>query len=165
MPSTVIGVSLALFAVNAAIEGAIRVSVLRAIEKLNPAFTEAARAGTRLPVAAKPVLPKLISLVALTSVTLAAIGVWVASRLPDGLEHLAQNVGLTFGAHQVFRSPLSGYEIAALGGNWFSRASAGLMGLVLIYIVCALGGHRPSAPIVFLVTALRHICVTLALHG
>jgi ABC-type Co2+ transport system permease subunit len=37
MPSTLIGASLGLFAVNAILEGAITVSVLRAIERLNPA--------------------------------------------------------------------------------------------------------------------------------
>lgn len=141
MPSTLIAVSLALFAVNAVLEGAITLSVLRAIDKLNPSFAVAAIRGAHGPVAAKPVLSRLVSWVALASVTLAAVGIWVASRLPDGLEHLAQRLGLPFGEQRVFRSPLSDYQIAAIGGNWFSRASAGLVGLVLIYVVCALGAH------------------------
>jgi cobalt/nickel transport system permease protein len=141
MPSTLIGVSLALFAVNAVLEGAITVSVLRAIGKLNPAFKGAAVHETPVPVAVKPVLPRLVSWVGLASVIFVAVGIWMASRLPDGLEHLAQKLGLSFEAQRVFRSPLSDYQIAALGGNWLSRAGAGLAGLVIIYIVCALGGH------------------------
>lgn len=141
MPSTLIAVSLALFGVNALLEGAITVSVLRAIERLNPALTHGASDGTHVPGRLKPLLPRLVSAVALASVMLAAVGIWVASRLPDGLEHLAQKLGLPFGVQGVLRSPLSGYEIAALGGDWFSRASAGLLGLVFIYVVCALGGH------------------------
>ena len=39
MPSTLIGVSLALFGVNAMLEGAITVSVLRAIDKAEPGLT------------------------------------------------------------------------------------------------------------------------------
>jgi cobalt/nickel transport system permease protein len=141
MPSTLVGVSLALFAVNAVLEGAITVSVLRAIHKLNPTFTGAAIRGSHVPVAVKPVLPKLVSWVAFGSATFAAVAIFIASRLPDGLQHLAQKLGLPFGAQRVFRSPLSEYQIAALGGNWFSRASAGLVGLVLVYVVCAFGAH------------------------
>jgi cobalt/nickel transport system permease protein len=141
MPRTLIGVSLALFAVNAVIEGAITVSVLRAIGKLSPALTGAALHGTRAPVAMRPVVPRLVSGVALASVTLTAVGIWMASKQPDGLEHLAEKLGLPFGVQRVFRSPLSDYQIATLGGNWFGRAGAGLVGLVLIYVVCAVGGH------------------------
>lgn len=141
MPSTLIAISLALFGVNAILEGAITVSVLRAIERLNPTLTRGASDGIPLPGSLKPLLPRLVSSVALASVTLAAAGIWFASRLPDGLEQLAQKLGLPFGAERMFRSPLSDYQVAALGGNWFSRASAGLLGLAFIYLVCALGGH------------------------
>ncbi len=141
MPSTLIGASLALFAVNAILEGAITVSVLRAIERLNPALTPAADSARSVSVASKPLWPRLVSWVACASVTLAAIGILAASTLPDGLENVARKLGLPFGAHPVFRSPLSDYQIRVLGGNWLSRASAGLVGLLLIYAVCALGGH------------------------
>jgi cobalt/nickel transport system permease protein len=141
MPSTLIAVSLALFGANAILEGAITLSVLRAIERLNPPLTRAANDATRAPGRIKERLPRLVSSLALASVMLAAVGIWVASRLPDGLERLAQKLGLPFAAQRVFRSPLSDYQIAALGGNWFSRVSAGLLGLAFIYVVCALGGH------------------------
>ncbi|MFL6352487.1 MAG: energy-coupling factor ABC transporter permease [Bryobacteraceae bacterium] len=141
MPSTLIGASLTLFAVNAVLEGGITVSVLRAIYKLNPGFTETAIYGAHVPVRAQPLLPRVISWVTLAAVTFATLGIWLASRLPDGLKHLAQELGLAFGVQPVFRPPLSDYQIAALGGNWFSRTGAGLLGLVLIYGVCALGGR------------------------
>src|SRR5947209_13648621 len=80
MPGTLIAISLALFGVNAILEGAITVSVLRAIERLNPPLTRAANDGTRAPGRIKERLPRLVSSLALASVMLAAVGIWVASR-------------------------------------------------------------------------------------
>lgn len=139
MPPMLMDISLGLFTVNAVVEGAITVSVLKAIERLNPGVSEN---SFLLPgVAPVPTWRKIIPFVAAASVTLAAVGILIASRLPDGLEHLARNLGLRFGAHPLFRSPLSDYQIRALGTGWFSRAAAGLLGLLAVYVICALGGH------------------------
>lgn len=141
MPATLLEVSLGLFAVNALAEGAITVSVVRAIERLQPSGSPAAvgpYAGAEMTRAGwKSVLPAM----GMAALFLASIGVLVASSLPDGLEHLAKALGMPFGAQPLLHSPLSNYEIHALGTNWLSRAGAGLAGLILIYVICALGGH------------------------
>ncbi|MBV8553692.1 MAG: energy-coupling factor ABC transporter permease [Acidobacteriaceae bacterium] len=136
MPVALLEASLGLFAVNAILEGAITVSVLRAIERLNPSAVreEVVRSG-------RATWSKVIAALAGVSVVLTAAGVLVASTLPDGLEQVANKLGMPFGKHPAFRSPISGYQINSLGGAWFSRAAAGLLGLFLIYVVCALGGH------------------------
>ncbi len=140
MSSSLIEISLGLFLVNALMEGAITVSVLKAIERLEPGISFATRKiGIRQPV--RRLWRKAALGIAAASVFLAAVGVLVASTLPDGLEHLARTLGIPFGAHPVFRSPLSDYQIHALGANWFSRVTAGLLGLFLIYAICTLGGH------------------------
>ncbi len=141
MPAALLEVSLGLFTINALIEGAITVSVLRGIERLNPGMSDLAVGKVSVRGSAASLWNKVIPAVAAASVTLAAIGILIASTLPDGLEHLARKLGMPFGVHPLFRSPLSNYQIHALGANWFSRASAGLLGLVLIYFLCALGGH------------------------
>jgi len=141
MPAALIQISLGLFTINALIEGAITVSVLRAIERLNPGLTLTHHQNT----ARTTILDwrKVIPLVAFASITLAAVGVLFASTLPDGLEHLAGKLGRPFG-RPVFHSQLADYQIHALGKGWFSRAVAGLIGLLLIYAICTLGGHLLS---------------------
>jgi len=140
MPGALIEVSLGLFTINALIEGAITVSVLGAIERLNPGLTMASLGGAQTAVTGRAIWRQILAVVACASVTLAAIGVLFASTLPDGLEHLARKMGMPFG-RAFFHSQLADYQIHALGKNWLSRASAGLAGLLLIYGICTLGGH------------------------
>ncbi len=140
MPATLLGASLGLFAVNAILEGAITVSVLRPIERLNPGMTEGVFEKWREAAARPSRWPKLAAALGAASVVLAAGGILIASTSPDGLQHLGLRLGMHFG-HPGFSSPLSNYQIQALGPAWFSRATAGICGLVLIYLVCALGGR------------------------
>lgn len=141
MPAPLLEASLGLFAVNALAEGAITVSVVRAIERLQSNGSPVVIGSDGGTTAGRPAWKSVLPAMGLAALFLASIGVLAASSLPDGLEHLAKALGMPFGVHPVLRSPLSDYRIHALGTNWFSRASAGLAGLVLIYIVCALGGH------------------------
>ena len=139
MPATLLEVSLGLFTVNAILEGAITVSVLRAIDRLNPGVAEMGlSAGPD--VSDRGRWRKLAGAIAAAALVLAAGGVLVASTLPDGLERLAKALGVPFG-HALLRSPIGNYQIHALGATWFSRALAGLAGLVLMYAVCSIGGH------------------------
>jgi cobalt/nickel transport system permease protein len=140
MPGTLLGASLGLFTVNAILEGAITVSVLRAIERLNPGITEGVFAKGDSNGTGRLRWPKAAAAFAAGSLVLAAGGILIASTLPDGLEHLARSLGMPFG-HAAFASPLGYYYIQALGTQWFSRAAAGIVGLILIYVVCTLGGH------------------------
>lgn len=142
MPATLLEISLGLFTINALAEGAITVSVLSAIEKLNPGMGYFAL--QRQPALAQRRTPqwrRVVAAVATASVVLAGVGVLVASTLPDGLEHLATHLGMPFGADPLFRSPFRDYQVMGLGASWFSRVGAGLFGLLSIYVVCTLGGH------------------------
>lgn len=140
MPGSLLSASLGLFTVNAILEGAITISVLRAIERLNPGITDGVFAKADSIEARKLRWPRAITAFAAGSLVLAAGGILIASTLPDGLEHLAKSLGMPF-SNGTLASPLGYYRIQALGPQWFSRAAAGIIGLILIYIVCTLGGH------------------------
>ncbi len=140
MPGTLLGASLGLFTINAILEGAITVSVLRAIERLNPGITDSVFGKTESIGSYSSRWPKAVAGLAAASLVLAAGGVLIASTLPDGLENVAKTLGMRFG-QPAFVSPLRYYRIEAFGSEWFSRTAAGIFGLVLIYVICALGGH------------------------
>ena len=141
MPPALLEASLGLFAINAAIEGAITVSVVRAIERLRAGGPSLAVETPISHEAPRHMWKNALTAMGLAAVILASVGVLVASALPDGLEHVAKTLGMPFGAHPFLHAPLRDYQIQALGTSWLSRASAGLVGLVLIYVVCALGGY------------------------
>jgi cobalt/nickel transport system permease protein len=134
-------ISVGLFTVNALIEGAITVSVLRAIERLHPSVSNATIAPSRPSPQPAASWKKAIAYISVAAITLGSVGVLLASRLPDSLEHLAAKLGLPFGEPMFFRTPLTAYQVQVLGSGWLSRATAGLVGLVVVYLVCALGGH------------------------
>jgi hypothetical protein len=133
-----IELSLIVFAVNAVIEGAITLSALRAIERLKPGVTIL---GATTPTSPPRKLRTVTVAVASVSVVIAALGIAIGSNLPDGLERLALRLGIPFAAHPIFRAPLSDYYVRELGMNWASRASAGLLGLLCIYVICGIGSH------------------------
>jgi len=139
MSAAMIELSVLVFAANAIIEGAITVSALRAIERLKPGVSvlgdilERSRKPKRRLLPATAVIGAVAALVAI-------VGVALGSSLPDGLEHLAKHFGVPL-SQTLFRSPLGGYYVRDLGTGWFSRASAGLIGLLGIYLICALGGQ------------------------
>src|SRR5438874_1195027 len=76
MSGTVLGVSFALFAVSAILEGAITLAVFQALETLNPNFVKQPGADRGL----------ALRLTALAAVLLVVVGVLFASTHPDGLE-------------------------------------------------------------------------------
>jgi cobalt/nickel transport system permease protein len=129
MPRPLILVSLALFAISALIEGAITVSVIQAIDKLNPSFV-------RRPDRANA--PVLVTLGAVALI-LGMVGFLLASTTPDGIERL----GLKLGLHSTvsFHAPLADYTVPLLDSAWLRRATGGLAGLVLIYAICAAAGR------------------------
>jgi hypothetical protein len=144
MPTTLIEVSLVLFAVNAFVEGAITVTVLRAIERLHPSSAEEGLYSKPSSGTVQRPWGRVVTSLGIAAIAVAAVGILIASTLPDGLEHLARQLSMPFGAHPLFYSPLSEYEIRAMGAGWFSRATAGILGLLAVYAVCMLGGHLLS---------------------
>jgi cobalt/nickel transport system permease protein len=131
MPLPIVWVSLGLFAITGALEGAITLAVVQGVEALNPGFVQRP-AGTR---------PVTLGIVALAAVLLAALGILLACGYPDGLAKLAQDLGIETRARSLFSTPLADYSFRQLGSSWFSRAAAGLVGLGLIYVLCLLAGR------------------------
>jgi len=130
IPAAALWVSLGLFTVTAAIEGAITVAVVGGLEALG-----IVRARQR---AAGPL--RGLAVVGLAAVLLAAVGVLAVSAYPDGLEKLAQRIGLAERAGTLYATPLADYSLRWLGSSWAAQAGAGLLGLAAIYGVCvALG--------------------------
>ncbi len=137
---TLLVISLGLFAINAVAEGAITVSVLKAIEKLNPQLNE--QFSRSLPASAnRSPRSKAVGAIAAVTVTLTMAGIIIASTLPDGIEQLAKRLRVPFNASVVLHSPLRDYQIQVLGPSLFSRVSAGLTGLLLVYLACAAGSY------------------------
>jgi cobalt/nickel transport system permease protein len=132
MPASVLGVSLALFAVSALIEGAITMTVMGALEAIQPNFVRKPAAGGRYAVLAA----------GLAAVLLAAGGVVFASTAPDGIEQLAIQTGISGHARTLISTPFKNYEASWLGAGWPAQAGAGLAGLALVGGVCVLIGRK-----------------------
>src|SRR5882724_9423466 len=105
---TVLGVSFALFAVSAILEGAITLAVFQALETLNPNFVKQPRSDRGL----------ALGLTALAAVLLAVVGVLFASTHPDGLERLAETLGIVDKAKPIFASPLADYQAGFFQSTW-----------------------------------------------
>jgi cobalt/nickel transport system permease protein len=131
IPTAFLWTSLVLFVVNAALEGAITVAVARALERINPVWL----AGEQLSVASG------LRWVTAGAVALACAGVLLASAMPDGLEHLAEQAGFAAQAKSLFSTPVADYQIQGMPSEWISKASAGLAGLLLVYGACLVLGR------------------------
>lgn len=113
MPASVLSVSLALFAVSAILEGAITLAVMQALERVQPQTVQQPQRG-RSPV---------LAAVALAAVLLATVGVFFAAGGPDGIEKLLN------------------LHPATLHSTYLGQASAGILGLSLIYGACLVIGR------------------------
>ncbi len=130
MTSAVLGISLGVFAVTAAIEGTITVAVAGALETMQPDFLRKPAGGSFA-----------IGALAGGAVLLAVVGVLFASAHPDGLEQLAELTGISGQARAFLDTPLADYEAAFFRSSWLRKASAGMVGIVLIFGVCVLFGR------------------------
>ncbi len=135
MSRQLLWVSLGLFTVSALLEGAITLAVLEGIERLNPAWV---RSGPLVPAAGNR---RLIAVLATAAIVLAAGGVLFASAAPDGLETIVRHLGFAPQAKVVLASPLSDYQFQGFQSESLRKASAGLIGLVLIYVACFVLGR------------------------
>jgi PDGLE domain len=101
------------------------------LESLNPNFVKQPKSDRGL----------ALGLAALAAVLLAAVGVLFASSRPDGLEKLAETLGIASQAKPLLGAPLADYEAGFLQSAWLRKAGAGFIGLALIYGACALLGR------------------------
>ena len=111
MAGSVLWASLGLFLVSALIEGAITVAALQAIERLNPAW---------LVGGPQPSSSRALPALAMAALALVVVGTLIASAAPDGI--------------QRFTAP--GPDSA-----WNLRVIDGVGGLILIFVLCFLGGR------------------------
>jgi cobalt/nickel transport system permease protein len=127
MKGSVLGLSLALFAVSALLEGGITLAVVQALEAIQPGFVRKPAPGRSFARGA----------IGLAAVLLAAVGFLFASTAPDGIERLGLATG-TAHAQAMIATPLAGYQWNLSGAPWMRKAGAGLTGIALIYGACLL---------------------------
>ncbi len=130
MPAAVLGVSLGVFAVSALLEGAITVAVAGALETMQPDLLRKPAGGSFT-----------MGALATGAILLAVVGVLFASAHPDGLESLAEHIGISGQARNLIETPLADYEAAFFEGEWLRKAAAGVTGLLLIFGACVLWGR------------------------
>lgn len=128
MPKGILLLSMGLFVISALIEGAITVSVIAAIERLNPGFVKKAEASKS----------RTLLVVSAGAVVLGVTGFVLASSAPDGIQKLALQLGLT--TKSSFHGPFADYSVTYFDSPWLRKATAGLAGLLVIYGICAAVG-------------------------
>ncbi len=121
MPQPVVTLALGVFTATALIEGIITVAVISAIERLSPKFVHH-RAGAA---------PSAAAALAAMAVVLATVGVLFASAWPDGLETVAERVGIAQSARNLFTTPLADYEASFFDASWLRKIAAGAIGVAL----------------------------------
>lgn len=114
--------ALGLFLASGLLEGAITVAAFRAISRLSPSTppeAPAVSAPARMAVAA-------------TALSLVTGGIWFASAAPDGLQHLAAQIGLRETPAWT-HAPFAGYGM---------KPAAGMVGIVCAFAIGAISGKR-----------------------
>ena len=128
IPRAVLLISVLLFLVSGLLEGAITVTVVQGIQRLNTAWVQKPGSSNRA-------LAALGGAAAL----LVVVGFVIASARPDGILRLGAQLGIV--SNPVYRAPLADYAAPFLQSNWQQKAAAGLMGLLLIYGLCVVFGR------------------------
>ncbi|MBI5476269.1 MAG: energy-coupling factor ABC transporter permease [Ignavibacteriales bacterium] len=113
-------------------EGAIATIVLAGIWRARPEIIERAKSVSTIP----PLGTKIIYIL------LIAIGIFLfftpfISELPDGLEKVASTLGFDQNAlsKPLIQSPFSEYQFSIFGSSALATISAGLIGLIIVYIL------------------------------
>ncbi|HYZ85735.1 MAG TPA: energy-coupling factor ABC transporter permease [Bryobacteraceae bacterium] len=122
IPLPMLAVSIGVFAISAVIEGAITLALIQSLERLNPGFVQRPSASGKI----------IVALGAL-SFAVVLVGVAFASQSPDGLQKLAEQLGLIQREVQTIAAPVPDYELGLSDSPWLRKASAGLVGLMLVY--------------------------------
>jgi cobalt/nickel transport system permease protein len=126
MPGAVLGISLGVFVISAVLEGAITLTVVQALEHIQPGYVRQPSSGRSFALGA----------IGLMAVLLATVGTLFASANPDGLERLAERIGIASRETVLVAAPMPDYH-----APWMGKAGAGLAGILLIFAVCQLIGR------------------------
>ena len=129
--SSVLGLSLVLFAVSAILEGGITLAVIEALERIHPGMVQ--------PLA--PAKSRLVGAVSLAALLLASVGFLFASARPDGIQRLGEQTGIAAQVRTLIHAPLANYHMAFLNSEVLGKAAAGVAGAVLIFGACLLLGR------------------------
>ncbi len=105
--------TLGVFVLNALLEGAITVAAVSAIGRLNPAWIHQPQ----------PSNTRARTVFAAAALLLVAVGVLIASNAPDAIQRLINE------------------PIPADSSQWLHKAGAGLGGMAIIFVACALTGR------------------------
>lgn len=124
MSGTTVLVSMGFFVLMAVVEGAITLAVVEALAGIRPGLVrEPARRGSFA-----------VTALGAAAVLLATVGVVFAATAPDPIEKLGHS-------RRFFSTLFTNYQTAALHNPWLSKATAGMLGLLLIYAACLLIGR------------------------
>ena len=130
----VLRAAVGVFFVSAVMEGLITVAVMSAIARLDPVWARRRTDGGER---------RVLGALGVAAVVLGSAGALLASSLPDGLEKLAANLGIT-GRVSATTGPLADYQWQAMANPTAGKVMAGLAGLGIAYVACrALGRLRP----------------------
>jgi cobalt/nickel transport system permease protein len=134
MPHLALAVSLGLFAVSALCEGAITLAVTRALGRMDRGFPR--RPGG--------VRGRYVVALILAPAALAAIGVFITSAWPDGIETLVAKASPSFGRMSRLTAPMAEYKLRFLATPWLTKTAAALAGVILVYVLCLAAGRALS---------------------
>jgi len=123
MPTTVLWVSLAIFAASAIAEGVITMAIVPALIKINPNWVREPQVRTS----------RIRFAIALAAVVLASASAFVASSQPDGIGRLAISLGIDGQVYDLVTTPFQGYEWQTGSAAWTRKLVAGFAGLAFIY--------------------------------
>lgn len=126
MPRPVLWTSIALFTASAAVEGAITLAVVQALERIQPGILKNSKVAPR----------RRTMAVVGASAAVAGFGFLIASPLPDGIWSLAGKTGLASRAMNLISAPLADYKLHGVSSPLLTKSLAGLIGLLIAWLLC-----------------------------
>lgn len=123
IPPAVLWGALTLFTISGIVEGVATVAVVRGIDRISTVRVQPGEGSVR----AQWVLASVAAV-------LAGVGFLIASGSPDSLEALAQATGIAARETHILKAPMPDYAFQGMEVESVARATAGVMGLVLVYL-------------------------------
>lgn len=129
LPPAVTSAALLFFLVGAVVEGVLTVLVVRGIETINPAWIR------------RPAGSGTVTRVLAASAAALGCGAFLfASSSPDGLEKVAERLGIADRAINIVRAPFPDYQFMLAPSEPVGKVAAAIVGLAIVYLVCVAVG-------------------------